>query len=262
MLEMPRLLAKRGFLVVFAIVVRRRAGDRSIHIIDGRAPEGQRIPETRPRPEDAPASRTMDPELANEIASLPPAWIWIMLGLVGCVASVTDIRETRIPNWLTIPLVLAGLIHAPIAGGWDGIGDALLGMLAASALFIWAYAFHGGGAGDAKLMMGIGLWLGLDASIVVTLAVTIVGFVIAMIGVAVRGRLGDIPIVVVTGWLRTAQSMRRLLSGKPIERTESEIEAGRIKGGQRPEGWIPFAPAILGGTLLGWWYLEAYGTLL
>ena len=192
----------------------------------------------------------------------PPAWIWVLLCVAGLIASVTDIRETRIPNWLTFPLIIGGLIQAPILGGWGGTGDALLGMLVASGLFIWAYLFHGGGAGDAKIMMGIGLWLGLDASIVVTVAVTAVGFVLAMIGVVTRGGIRDIPIVIITGWIKTGQAVRRLITGKVLDRSEEEIEATAIKGRRRPKGWIPFAPAILGGTLVGWWYLATYGPLI
>jgi hypothetical protein len=29
----------------------------------------------------------------------------------------------------------------------------------------------------------------------------------------------------------------------------------------RPQGWIPFAPAILAGTIVSWWYWENFGAL-
>ncbi|MAC19893.1 MAG: hypothetical protein CMJ23_09515 [Phycisphaerae bacterium] len=192
----------------------------------------------------------------------PPIWIWILL-LVACsVAAVTDIRETRIPNWLTLPLILTGLVQAPILGGLPGLGDSAIGMVIASALFIWAYAFFGGGAGDAKFMMGLGLWLGYEAAFVVTVAITIVGFVFSMFGVVIRGDIRDIPIVILTGWARTGRAVGRVLTGQIIERSAEEIEAATIKGRRRPKGWIPFAPAILGGTLLGWWYLSTYGPII
>ncbi|MCP4837259.1 MAG: hypothetical protein GY895_21145 [Phycisphaera sp.] len=182
--------------------------------------------------------------------------------MAGLIASFTDIRETRIPNWLTFPLIISGLIQAPILGGWAGTGDAFLGMLVASGLFVWAYVFHGGGAGDAKIMMGIGLWLGLDAAMVVTVAVTVVGFVFAMVGVVIRGEIRDIPVVIITGWLMTGQAVRRFLTGKVLERSEEEIKAASIKGRRRPKGWISFAPSILVGTLVGWWYLTTYGPII
>lgn len=204
----------------------------------------------------------MDQDVATIGSVVPPVWVWSVVIVAGLIASVTDVRETRIPNWLTFPLIISGLIQAPLLGGLPGTGDALLGMLVASGLFIWAYLFHGGGAGDAKMMMGVGLWLGLDASIVVTVAVTLVGFVFAMVGVVIRGDIRDIPVVIISGWIKTGQAVRRLITGKVYERSEEEIEAASIKGRRRPKGWIPFAPAILGGTLVGWWYLVTYGPLI
>lgn len=192
----------------------------------------------------------------------PPIWIWILLLVACAVAAVTDIRETRIPNWLTLPLIVSGLIQASILGGWSGLGDAAIGMVVAGGLFIWAYAFFGGGAGDAKMMMGMGLWLGFEAAFVVTTAITFVGFLMAMVGVVIRGDIRDIPVVILTGWVRTGQAVRRVLTGQTIERSEEELEAATVKGRQRPKGWIPFAPAILGGTLVGWWYLSTYGPIL
>ncbi len=192
----------------------------------------------------------------------PPVWVWLMLVAAAAIATVTDIRETRIPNWLTLPLMFFGLVAGPIFGGWWGLSDALLGMAVAGGLFVWAYAFYGGGAGDAKMMMGVGLWLGYQAAFVVTVAVTLVGFILAMVGVGVRGQVRDIPIVIITGWIRTMQSVRRVFTAQVIERSEEELAAATVKGRDRPKGWIPFAPAILGGILLGWWYLETQGSIL
>lgn len=190
----------------------------------------------------------------------PPIWIWILLVLAGVVASITDIRETRIPNWLTLPLIVTGAVHAVVSGGVDGVLDAGGGMVVASALFVWAYAFHGGGAGDAKMMMGVGLWLGFDASIVVTLAVTIAGVVIAMFGVAARGSWRDVPVVLLAGGLRSIQSIRRGFAGQVLQRDPEEVDPATIRGRRRPKGWIPYAPAILVGMITGGWYIANWGT--
>ena len=96
----------------------------------------------------------------------------------------------------------------------------------------------------------------------VTVAVTIVGFILAMVGVGIRGEIRDIPVVIITGWIRTMQAVRRVFTGQTIERSEEELAAATVKGRDRPKGWIPFAPAILGGILLGWWYLDTQGPLL
>mgnify|MGYP003340203038 FL=1 len=58
------------------------------------------------------------------------------------------------------------------------------------------------------------------------------------------------------------KAVRRVFTGQTIERSDEELAAATVKGRDRPKGWIPFAPAILGGILLGWWYLETQGPLL
>ncbi|NBX26097.1 MAG: hypothetical protein EBQ99_08640, partial [Planctomycetes bacterium] len=121
--------------------------------------------------------------LAISLPTIPavPWWIWVVLVAACLVATVTDLKNMRIPNWLTLPLLVAGVTRGGLAGGMAGTGDALAGAAFASFIFIAAYAFSGGGAGDAKLMMALGSWLGLDPSLVLVMAVAIAGFVMAIV---------------------------------------------------------------------------------
>ena len=45
------------------------------------------------------------------------------------VATITDIRSRRIPNWLVFPFLLAGLVVSTWVAGWHGLGQSLGGML-------------------------------------------------------------------------------------------------------------------------------------
>ena len=76
-----------------------------------------------------------------------PAWIWLLLIAAGVVASLTDLRSTRIPNWLTLPLLAGGLLYAS-AHGLPAVGQALAGMVAAGLFLVIAYILFGGGAGQ------------------------------------------------------------------------------------------------------------------
>lgn len=73
------------------------------------------------------------------------------------VAAVFDIRERRIPNRLTGPAMLAGLLLHLALGGPSQMGWALLAGVLAGAVFLVFYIAGGMGAGDVKLMMALGM---------------------------------------------------------------------------------------------------------
>jgi prepilin peptidase CpaA len=94
----------------------------------------------------------------------PPLW-FICLAMI--VAAVIDGWKLKVPNWLTFPLVLSGwalgLAHDFdwLAGtGEGGIGASLAGTALGFALLFPVYAIGGMGAGDVKMQMGFGAWIG------------------------------------------------------------------------------------------------------
>ncbi|MEY3458072.1 MAG: hypothetical protein RL215_1229 [Planctomycetota bacterium] len=74
--------------------------------------------------------------------------------------AVSDFRGFRLPNLLTLPLVLSGLLWHFAGGAADGLTRSCLGLLLATLPLLPAYAGGGMGAGDVKLMAGIGAWMG------------------------------------------------------------------------------------------------------
>ena len=102
------------------------------------------------------------------------------------VLSLYDIRDRRLPNWLTIP----GAVVIPVAAAAAGRGmPALMG---AAALFLVYLAVHllapaAMGAGDVKLAIGIGALtgsFGIDAWALAALGaplLTAVGAIIAVV---------------------------------------------------------------------------------
>ncbi|RLS46106.1 MAG: prepilin peptidase [Planctomycetota bacterium] len=193
-----------------------------------------------------------------------PAWIWLLLIAAGVVASVTDLRSTRIPNWLTLPLLAGGLLYASAQGGLPAVGQAGAGVVAAGLPLVIAYILFGGGAGDAKLMIAFGSWLGGDASIILTLGVAVTGFLQSMTVIISRHGLRDVPITILhsLGMVQfaAAQAVRGKFIG-PVEDEGIVPNAPNRVSRPRPKGWIPFAPAILAGTILAWWYWEHRGAL-
>ncbi len=88
-----------------------------------------------------------------------PIALWPTVAVV-LLAAIIDLRTQRIPNWLVLPFLLAGLAVSGITDGWSGLGQSLLGVLIATmALGIFCY-LGGMGMGDLKLCAAIGAWIG------------------------------------------------------------------------------------------------------
>lgn len=69
--------------------------------------------------------------------------------LLAVTVSLYDLRTRRIPNWCTLPLLLAGLI-----AHWPGHLDLWL----ATWILLFAWAGEGMGSGDVKLWLAL-LWM-------------------------------------------------------------------------------------------------------
>jgi prepilin peptidase CpaA len=87
------------------------------------------------------------------------------------IAMVTDVRERRIPNALTLCLAVAGFGIGAVGGGLGGLVLALVGCLTGGLLFLLPAAKLGWGMGDLKLAAALGavggplfaLWMALYA---------------------------------------------------------------------------------------------------
>lgn len=94
-----------------------------------------------------------------------PLW-FICVSMI--VAAVIDGWKLKVPNWLTFPLILSGwglgLLHSLglflDATGVGGIGASLAGTFLGFILLFPVYAIGGMGAGDVKMQMGFGSWIG------------------------------------------------------------------------------------------------------
>lgn len=197
--------------------------------------------------------------LAFSLPTVPTVslWIWIILVAACVVATATDLRNMRIPNWLTLPLLVTGIARGGLMGGMAGTGDALAGAAFACFIFVAAYAFSGGGAGDAKLMMALGSWLGLDPAMVLVLAVAVSGFVMAILFTIQRGGLKSVPVLIMNSFLLTRMGFFRVVWARGPSLREATPE--HVTPMERPKNWFPYAPSILLGTLATWWFCSTFG---
>jgi prepilin peptidase CpaA len=186
-----------------------------------------------------------------------PPWVWVVLAVASTVACVTDLRNMRIPNLLSLPLLAFGLLYGAWVGGFPGLGQSLGGAAIAGVIFVAAYALAGGGAGDAKLMMALGAWLGVDRSVLLVMCVAVAG-VFWAIGITIaRGGVRDVPVFLMHNVLSIRYGARRLLRGRAaVAQTIPSAPQPRFKG------WYPYAPVILVGTIAAWWYWEQKGPIV
>ena len=105
--------------------------------------------------------------------------IWLVT-ITLIVAAVIDGFQLRVPNWLTYPLVFGGWIYSTIAFGWEGLVWSLLGTLVGLALLLPSYAIGGMGAGDVKLLAGVGAWIHATHTFYAFCLTAVVGGIIAI----------------------------------------------------------------------------------
>lgn len=84
--------------------------------------------------------------------------IIVAIGLA--IATMTDLRTLKIPNRLTVPMLLLGVTYHASVHGLSGILFSTIGLVTGFTLLVVFYALGLVGAGDVKILAAIGAWLG------------------------------------------------------------------------------------------------------
>ena len=108
-------------------------------------------------------------------------WTVWFVTIVLIVAAVIDGKILKVPNWLTFPFIVCGWIHCTIQWGVGGFFWSLLGTFVGMMLLLILRNVGGMGAGDVKLLAGVGAWLGAVVTLYAFAATAIVGGVMAAI---------------------------------------------------------------------------------
>lgn len=107
--------------------------------------------------------------------------IFVVLMGVLISATYTDLRSSRIPNWLTVSAVGFALVAHAWLAGLPGALFSLAGLGAGLGLFLILYVTGSIGAGDVKLMAAVGALVGPYGALVSGLLAMIVGGVYALV---------------------------------------------------------------------------------
>ncbi len=112
--------------------------------------------------------------------------VWLVTGAL-IWAAVIDGIELRVPNAITFPFIISGWVYSTVAFGWEGLGYSLLGTVVGLALLLPLYAIGGMGAGDVKLLAGVGAWMWSAHTMWAFVYTAVIGAIIALGMVAYRG---------------------------------------------------------------------------
>ena len=119
-----------------------------------------------------------------------PAFEWAAAFFFIAVAC--DVRERRIPNWLTFPALGLAVAYAAATEGAAGAAASILGAGVALGILLPLYSLGWLGAGDVKAMTVIGALWGAGVFIPVTAWAFGLGGVIAIAWISIRGGLPDL----------------------------------------------------------------------
>jgi prepilin peptidase CpaA len=163
--------------------------------------------------------------------------MWVIPALT-IYASVIDYRERRVPNWLNGSLVLSGIVAQVIYFGPMGGLWALAGAGVGFGLLILPWAMHGMGAGDVKLMAGIGAWFGWKLTLVSGCVGMLIGGVMALVIIGVNRR-----------W-REAQANFGVIMTKMTSPGTAFSEFGSVKSFGSTTTLLPYGIPLTIGSLI------------
>jgi prepilin peptidase CpaA len=168
----------------------------------------------------------------------------LLVALLG-LALGYDVATRRIPNWLVLAGLLAGLACSLFATPDSGLGlrQSLLGALAGLAVMLPLYFLRAMGAGDAKLMAAIGAFLGPMQVAGAALLTFVVGGALSLLAAL------------------CSRSLRRVFAN--LRLMVMVAAAGRASGlslrDVQTTGRLPYAIAIVGGTAAQLWLAAQSG---
>ena len=164
--------------------------------------------------------------------TLPPRGVEAALLALVIAAAIYDIRFRRIPNWLTVSGVLIGLgLNTFLYEGWPGLRFSLLGLAAGFGVYFFLYALRAMGAGDVKLMAGVGALVGWENWFGIFVVTAIIGGIMALLLVVMRGRLKK------TMW-NVGFILSEMTHGRPAFVGKEELDVRSPKALGLPHGFV------------------------
>lgn len=167
-------------------------------------------------------------------------WTWVLVALTPLIlwASWIDYKERRVPNWLNVLIMITGLIAQTLVYGWTGLATGAEGLALGLALLIIPWTMHMMGAGDVKLLAGMGAWMGPQMVLWTFVLGAIIGGAVSLIMITVKGR-----------WSGAIQNFQ-LAAVKCTSAQLAFSEVGSVKNLGANSQLIPYGVPLTGGALI------------
>lgn len=154
--------------------------------------------------------------------------------LIAAIACITDLKCRKIPNWLTFPGMIAG-IGCHLIAAESRWSFPLLGIGLGLALLLIPFAAGGMGAGDVKLLMALGAFVGPQSLLWLFLYAGVAGGIFSLGYMAYRlgllGMLLRVKMTIESIWNKKQRALLRAVAA------ENQLH-------------IPYGVAVFAGALV------------
>ena len=188
----------------------------------------------------------------------------ICFGMI--LAAFIDGWALKVPNWVTLPLVLSGwmlgLLHdanVAIDGGAGGFWTAVLGTALGFGLLFPMLVIRGVGEGDVEMQMGFGSWAGAFFGVAGPTGLHALGVVFwaFCFGAVAGGVFGLAMILIRRQFKKNASTLGEIMMDLQLFATGNPMEAAK-RAEARRDRWVklPYGiPLCVGFLLYLWWML-------
>jgi len=173
-----------------------------------------------------------------------PMFAFFVTAVVALVAALIDLRRFRVPNVLTFPLCISGLVFHAVVNGLSGLQHSAAGIAVGLVTLLLFYVLGVMGAGDVKLLAAIGAWIGAPHIVYVFGVAGIVAGIHSLVVLAWQRRLHEIPAMFQVAMIQM------LTLGRHLARTDSATVPSTVQRPDRHRYVMPFAAMIAIGVLL------------
>ncbi len=165
-------------------------------------------------------------------------WAVWLVTVVLILAAVIDGFELKVPNWVTFPFIVSGWIYSVAAFGWEGLAWSVAGTVVGLLLLLPAYAIGGMGAGDVKLLAGVGAWVYSTHTMYAFAFTAVIGAVLAIAMVLAR-----------RGWKKHSDQFWMILNEITVLRNPEQL--AEIAAKRKPSMLLlPYGIPIAIGTIV------------